>query len=89
MKSSIRVTPLRPHRSLVPLPRLTLSGKLRWVYGIAAGGLSVCAIEAGTHRSYARQSDGTEHLDATARFTTAWSKQSGAWQVVRTISYDL
>jgi ketosteroid isomerase-like protein len=46
------------------------------------------AIEAGTHRFYARQADGTEHLDATARFTTVWSKQSGAWQVVRTVSYD-
>ena len=46
------------------------------------------AIEAGTHRFYSHQPDGTEHLDATARFTTIWSKQSGTWQVVRTISYD-
>jgi ketosteroid isomerase-like protein len=46
------------------------------------------AIEAGTHLFYARNPDGTEHLDATARFTTIWSKQSGTWQAVRTISYD-
>jgi ketosteroid isomerase-like protein len=46
------------------------------------------AIEAGTHRFYARQKDGTEHLDATAKFTEIWSKASGSWKLVRVISYD-
>jgi len=46
------------------------------------------AIEAGTQQFYARQPDGTEHLDATARFTEVWSKASGSWKLVRVISYD-
>lgn len=46
------------------------------------------AIEAGTHRFYARQKDGTERIDATARFTEVWSKASGSWKLVRIISYD-
>jgi ketosteroid isomerase-like protein len=46
------------------------------------------AIEAGTHRFYARQKDGTEHLDAMAKFTEIWSKASGSWKLVRVISYD-
>lgn len=46
------------------------------------------AIEAGTHRFYVKQKDGTEHLDATARFAEIWSKQSGTWKLVRIISYD-
>jgi ketosteroid isomerase-like protein len=46
------------------------------------------AIEAGTHRFYAKQKDGSEHLDAEARFTEIWSKASGRWKLVRIISYD-
>lgn len=46
------------------------------------------AIEAGTHRFYVRQKDGTEHLDGTARFAEIWSKQSGTWKLERIISYD-
>jgi ketosteroid isomerase-like protein len=46
------------------------------------------AVEAGTHRFYSRRPDGTEHLDATARFTEIWSKDSGTWKLVREISYD-
>jgi ketosteroid isomerase-like protein len=46
------------------------------------------AIEAGTHRFYSKQQDGTEHLDATAEFTMVWSKESGSWKLTRVISYD-
>jgi len=46
------------------------------------------AIEAGMHRFYSRRKDGTEHLDATAEFTSIWSKESGSWKLVRIISYD-
>jgi len=46
------------------------------------------AIEAGTHRFYAKQKDGSEHLDAESRFTEIWSKASGTWKLVRIISYD-
>lgn len=46
------------------------------------------AIEAGTQRFYSLGQDGQKHLDATARFTNVWSKQSGAWKLVRVISYD-
>lgn len=46
------------------------------------------AIEAGTHRFYARQPDGSERLDATARFTNVWTKASGRWRVIRIVSYD-
>jgi len=46
------------------------------------------AIEAGIQRFYARQPDGSEHLDATARFTEVWTKASGSWKLVRVISYD-
>lgn len=46
------------------------------------------AVEAGTHRFYSRKPNGTEHLDATARFTEIWSKDSGTWKLVREISYD-
>lgn len=46
------------------------------------------AIEAGTHRFYSRQKDGSEHLDATAQFTNVWSKQTGGWKLVRIVSYD-
>jgi ketosteroid isomerase-like protein len=46
------------------------------------------AIEAGVHRFYSKNPDGTEHLDATARFTTLWSKESGTWKIVREVSYD-
>lgn len=52
----------------------------------AAPGFGV--IEAGTHRFYAKQKDGTERIDATARFTEVWSKASGSWKLVRVISYD-
>ena len=46
------------------------------------------AIEAGVHRFYSRNEEGKEHLDATARFTNIWSKESGTWKLVRVISYD-
>jgi ketosteroid isomerase-like protein len=46
------------------------------------------AIEAGVHRFYSQGKDGQEHLDATARFTNVWSKESGSWKLVRVISYD-
>lgn len=46
------------------------------------------AIEAGTHEFYSKQKDGTEHLDATAKFTEIWTKASGTWKLVRVISYD-
>lgn len=46
------------------------------------------AIEAGTHRFYSRGQDGKEQLDATARFTNIWSKETGSWKLVRIISYD-
>lgn len=46
------------------------------------------AIEAGTHRFYAKQKDGAEHLDSTAEFAEIWSKASGSWKLVRVISYD-
>jgi ketosteroid isomerase-like protein len=46
------------------------------------------AIEAGAHRFYSRQQDGSEHLDATAQFTCVWSKENGSWKLVRVISYD-
>jgi len=46
------------------------------------------AIEAATHQFYSKQKDGTEHLDATARFTEIWTKVSGNWKLARVISYD-
>lgn len=46
------------------------------------------AIEAGFHRIYSKQPDGSEHLEATARFTLVWSKKSGTWQLIRVVSYD-
>lgn len=46
------------------------------------------AIEAAVHQFYSKQKDGTEHLDATARFTEIWTKTSGSWKLVRVISYD-
>lgn len=46
------------------------------------------AIEAGTHRFFSRQTDGSEHLDATAQFTNVWTKASGQWKLVRIISFD-
>ncbi len=46
------------------------------------------AIEAGIQRFYSQNQDGSEHLDASARFTNVWSKQTGSWRLVRVISYD-
>ncbi len=46
------------------------------------------AIEAATHRFYAKQQDGSERPDSTAKFTEIWSKASGSWKLVRVISYD-
>jgi ketosteroid isomerase-like protein len=46
------------------------------------------AIEAATHRFYSKQKDGSEHLDATTKFTEIWTKASGTWKLVRVISYD-
>jgi ketosteroid isomerase-like protein len=46
------------------------------------------AIEAGVHRFYSKQPDGSEHLDAMAEFTMVWSKESGTWKLTRVISYD-
>lgn len=46
------------------------------------------AIEAGIQRFYSQNPDGSEHLDATARFTDVWSKETGSWKLVRVISYD-
>jgi ketosteroid isomerase-like protein len=47
-----------------------------------------CAIEAGLHRIYSKQPDGSEQLEATVRFTLVWSKKSGTWQLIRVVSYD-
>src|SRR5262249_47290478 len=52
----------------------------------AAPGLG--AIEAASHQFYAKQKDGPERLDATAKFTEIWTKASGRWKLVRVISYD-
>ena len=46
------------------------------------------AIEAGVHRFYSQNRDGSEHLDATARFTNVSSKETGAWKLVRIVSFD-
>jgi ketosteroid isomerase-like protein len=46
------------------------------------------AIQYGTQRFYFKNPDGTEHLDATARFTNIWTKASGTWQLTRIISFD-
>jgi ketosteroid isomerase-like protein len=67
---------IKGHRELVP-------GSL--IINVAPG---TGAIEAGTQRFYVKQQDGTERIDATARFTEIWSKESGSWKLVRAISYD-
>jgi ketosteroid isomerase-like protein len=46
------------------------------------------AIEAGVQRIYSKQPDGSEHLEATVRFTMVWSKKTGTWQLLRVVSYD-
>lgn len=46
------------------------------------------AIQSGVHKFYAIDANGQEHLDAIARFTNVWSKQSGSWKLIRAISYD-
>lgn len=46
------------------------------------------AIETGIQRFYSQGQNGQEHLDAVARFTNVWSKRTGAWKLVRVISYD-
>lgn len=46
------------------------------------------AIEAGLHRIYSKQPNGSENLEATVRFTLVWSKRSGTWQLIRVVSYD-
>jgi ketosteroid isomerase-like protein len=43
------------------------------------------AIEAAAHRFYSKKQDGTEHLDATAKFTEVWTKDNGSWKLVRVI----
>jgi ketosteroid isomerase-like protein len=46
------------------------------------------AIQSGIQRFYSKNPDGTEHLDATARFTNIWTKDAGTWKLLRIISYD-
>jgi ketosteroid isomerase-like protein len=46
------------------------------------------AIQYGTQRFYSKNPDGTEHLDATARFTNIWTKNTGTWKLLRIISFD-
>lgn len=46
------------------------------------------AIEAAIHEFYAKQKDGAEHLDASAKLTEIWTKASGSWKLMRVISYD-
>ncbi len=46
------------------------------------------ALEAGTHRFYSRQADGSEHLDATAQFVNIWRKEDGHWKLARAISFN-
>jgi ketosteroid isomerase-like protein len=46
------------------------------------------AVEAGIQEIYSLQQDGSEHLDATVRFTLIWTKKSGSWQQTRVISFD-
>lgn len=46
------------------------------------------AIQAGLHRFYSIGNDGSRQLTATARFTNVWSKESGHWQLVRSVSFD-
>ena len=46
------------------------------------------AIQYGTQRFYSKNPDGTEHLDATARFTNIRTKASGTRQLTRIISFD-
>lgn len=46
------------------------------------------AVEAGTHRIYSVQGNGSEHLDAIAQFTQVWTKKTGHWQLLRVVSFD-
>lgn len=46
------------------------------------------AIEAGVHRWYGVEKDGSQHLDATASFVNLWRKQDGAWKLESVISYN-
>lgn len=46
------------------------------------------AVEAGIQEIYSVQQDGSEHLDATVRFTQIWTKKTGHWQLTRIISFD-
>lgn len=45
-------------------------------------------IEAGTQSFYAPQKDGSEHLEATAKFVEIWRKSETGWKLLRIISYD-
>ena len=46
------------------------------------------AVEAGIQEIYSVRQDGSEHLDATVRFTLIWTKKTGQWQLTRVISFD-
>lgn len=46
------------------------------------------AVEAGSHSIYSIQEDGSQRLDATAKFIHIWTKKTGHWQLLRVVSFD-
>jgi ketosteroid isomerase-like protein len=50
--------------------------------------LDLTPLKPESSASIAQNQDGSEHLDATARFTNVWSKETGSWKLIRVISYD-
>ena len=69
-------------------PRRALDEGSMTVYPLKKNGLLYGAVQMGTHRFYAEERDGSEHLTSVARFTHIWLLDQGIWKLSRAFSYD-
>lgn len=58
------------------------------IFPLRKGGVVYGAIQTGSHRFYAMEKGGSEHLTSTAVFTHVWMLENGEWKLRRGLSYD-
>ena len=69
-------------------PRRVLDENSLTVYPLEERGVLYGAIQMGTHRFYATETEGAEYLTSIARFTHVWLLEEGEWRLRRAFSYD-
>lgn len=69
-------------------PKRELDAGSLEVYPLTKNGQIYGAVQTGTHRFIAVESDGTERLTSIANFTHVWLLENGEWKFSRGLSYN-